>query len=134
MQDVDYSILDPADPAFDAEAQRISPALHENGKGLAKGDLNNDGHIDLIATNSSGDIYRGSEVDFAKGPLFVWISPPSDNHWLTLRLRGRMSIDGTGSNADAVGARIYLTANTGWRRPCNAGAGTHRKLDIPVDE
>ena len=38
------------------------------------------------------------------------MSAPSDNHWITLRLKGRTAIDGTGSNADAVGARVYLSA------------------------
>ena len=39
--------------------RRIDTALHENGKGLAHGDLNGDGYTDLIATNSSGPIFSG---------------------------------------------------------------------------
>ena len=35
-----------------------------------------------------------------------------DYHWITLRLRGRMAIDGTGSDADGVGARVSLTATS----------------------
>ena len=113
VQDVDYSILDPADSRFDSEKQRISSAFHENGKGLAKGDLNGDGYVDMIATNSSGDLYDdGGNVVFTKGPLFVWMNQGSGKNWIALRLKGRMAIDGTGGNADAVGARIYLTAKT----------------------
>ena len=113
IQDVDYSVLNPADSRFDAEKQRISATFHENGKGLAKGDLNGDGYIDLIATNSSGDLYGdGGNVSFTKGPLFVWMNQGSGKNWITLRLKGRMAIDGTGSNADAIGARVHLTART----------------------
>ena len=39
------------------KARRIDRQNHENGKGLAHGDLNGDGFVDLIATNSSGDIF-----------------------------------------------------------------------------
>ena len=30
------------------------------------------------------------------------------NHWIALRLQGRMAVDGTGSNADGLGARVYV--------------------------
>lgn len=96
--------------------RRIDRQLHENGKGLAHGDLNGDGFVDLIATNSSGDIYipglpGGPPATAPRtGPLFVWLNGHNANHWITLRLKGRMAVDGTGSNADGIGARVYLTA------------------------
>ncbi len=113
IEGVDYSILDPQDPRFDPEKQRIQGRFHENGKGLAHGDLNGDGYVDLIGTNSSGFIYQSPPNAVPKpGPLFVWMNGGGENHWLTLRLRGRMAIDGTGSNADGIGAKVYLTAKT----------------------
>ena len=98
------------------KARRIDRQLHENGKGLAHGDLNGDGFVDLIATNSSGDIYipglpGGPPATAARtGPLFVWMNGHNANNWITLRLKGRMAVDGTGSNADGIGARVYLTS------------------------
>ena len=109
IQRVDYSVLDADDPEFDADAQRINPRFHENGKGLAHGDLNGDGYVDLIGTNSSGVIRTRPGIAKLPGHLFVWMNGGGDNHWITLRLQGRMAIDGTGSNADAIGARVYVT-------------------------
>ena len=112
IKDVDYGVLDPTSPRFDRDRQRIDTAYHENGKGLAKGDLNGDGYIDLIGTNSAGPIFTGSgdELAFEKGPTFVWLNGNGENNWLTLRLKGRMAEDGTGSNADAIGARVFVTS------------------------
>ena len=95
------------------EELRISPKFHENGKGLAHGDLNNDGYLDLVGTNSSGDKYRTDKpsiamMDKVPGPIFVWMNGGGDNNWITVRLKGRMAVDGTGSNADGIGSRVYL--------------------------
>ena len=43
-------------------------------------------------------------------PTFVWINQTGRNNWITLRLEGRMAVDGSGSNADGIGARVYLRA------------------------
>ena len=96
------------DSEFPLEARRISGKYHENGKGLAHGDINSDGYVDLIGTNSSGAKFFGDDIELAPGPVFVWINGGGANNWITLRLKGRMAIDGTGSNADAIGARVFL--------------------------
>ncbi|MBR62308.1 MAG: hypothetical protein CL904_06640 [Dehalococcoidia bacterium] len=107
---VNYKDLDDPDSIFSMKARKISSRFHENGKGLAHGDINNDGYVDLIATNSSGPIWEGTESSIMEspGPVFVWINGGGDNNWIKLLLRGRMAIDGTGSNADGIGARVYV--------------------------
>ena len=99
---------------FDPKALRIDPIFHENGKGLAHGDLNNDGYVDLVATNSSGPVYRefppikNHDVIPKPGPIFLWLNGGGSHNWITFRLHGRMAVDGTGTNADGIGARVYL--------------------------
>ena len=110
---VRYKHIDPEDPEKNVALHRAHPEFHENGKGVVHGDLNGDGYLDLIATNSKGSLWDDSrKVTFSEagGPLFVWMNPGGDNNWLSVRLKGRMAIDGTGSNADGIGARVYVTA------------------------
>ena len=114
IQGVNYNVLDPDNPEFDRERQRMDRRFHENGKGLAKCDLNGDGTVDLLGTNSNGPVFiSDSTIDFFRGPLFLWMSNASQGNWITLKLTGRQSIDGTGSNADGIGARVKLTTNVG---------------------
>ena len=109
---VRYDELHRLAPGQDPAAFKVSARYHENGKGLARGDLNGDGFADLIGTNSSGLDFVGDGQQYEKtlGPLFVWINQPNANNYVTLRLRGRMAVDGTGSNADGIGARVRLRA------------------------
>ena len=86
----------------------LMPAVEGTGlakvatsRGMAYGDLFNDGHVDVVVNN----------VD----------SPPSvfrnvvknDNHWIAFRLVGAKTGEAgkPGSPRDAVGARVYVTAN-----------------------
>lgn len=111
LLDIEGVKYDQAGKGIPPSDLRISPRYHENGKGLAHGDLNGDGYVDLVATNSSGEVFsygHSDEVGQAPGPVFLWMNPGWRNHWLTIRLRGRMAIDGTGSNADGIGARVYV--------------------------
>ncbi len=112
IQGVNYGVLDAGHQDFNPDRQRMDTKFHENGKGLAKCDLNGDGAVDLLGTNSNGPVFLSEKtIDFFRGPLFLWMSNASDRNWITLRLKGRQGIDGTGSNADAIGARVALTAD-----------------------
>ena len=96
--------------------KRIDVTKHENGKGVAHGDLNGDGYLDIVATNSSGPIFVGpydSSIGTAptkdfSGPIFVWMNGGGNNNWININLVGGMKINGKGTNADGIGARVYV--------------------------
>jgi hypothetical protein len=72
------------------------------GRGLAAGDVDNDGRIDLLVSENHG-------------PVRLWHNEtPTRGHWLLVRL------EGTISNRDGLGARITLSAGgrvqTAWAR------------------
>jgi hypothetical protein len=62
------------------------------GRGLATGDFDNDGRVDVLA------------VDYEGAPLLLHNLTDTRNHWITLDLRGR------GGNRLAYGARVTLVA------------------------
>jgi len=65
------------------------------GRGLATGDLDNDGRIDAVVTTNDGPAYilRNETV--------------TSNHWLTLKLVGHKS------NRDAIGSEVKLSTSAG---------------------
>ena len=63
------------------------------GRGLAFGDLFNDGKVDVVINNLDGP------------PTFLKDVDKNTNHWVGLKLVG-----GSKSPRDAVGATVYLTA------------------------
>lgn len=65
------------------------------GRGLARGDIDNDGRVDVVVTTNDGPAYVIRNVT------------PTDHHWITLLLVGHKS------NRDAIGAVIQLTTSKG---------------------
>jgi enediyne biosynthesis protein E4 len=65
------------------------------GRGLAMGDLNNDGKIDLVVTTNDGPAY------------VIRNDTASGNHWLLLNLVGHTS------NRDGIGAVVKLRTKNG---------------------
>ena len=61
------------------------------GRGLAIGDLDNDGRLDAVVTGNDGGLY------------VLHNSTLTQNHWLTLSLVGHKS------NRDAIGAEVRIT-------------------------
>ncbi len=107
---VDYSDLSSSESSESLAKRRLGLQFHENGKGVAVGDLNSDGTTDLIVTNSNGETFDSEgNRKVESGPLFVWINNSTSNNWIKIKLTGRMTIDSTGSNADGVGAKILVS-------------------------
>jgi enediyne biosynthesis protein E4 len=64
-------------------------------RGMAVGDLDNDGRVDVVVTSDDGP---------------VWLlrnETPAPNHWITLKLVGRIS------NRDGIGAKVKLVTAAG---------------------
>src|SRR5258708_32226654 len=61
------------------------------GRGLAVGDIDNDGRIDVVVSTNDGPAH------------ILHNETPAQNHWLTLNLVGHKS------NRDAIGAEVKLT-------------------------
>ena len=106
---------------FHSDAGKLTPVPAVEGTGLTKvapargmafGDLFNDGHIDVVVNNmdSSPSLFRNVVKN--------------DNHWIAFKLIGTPSNDPEkpGSPRDAVGAQIYVTAN-GFRQRADVVAG-----------
>src|SRR5207247_4050741 len=77
------------------------------GRGLATGDVDNDGRIDAVVTNNEGPVY------------ILRNETPTQNHWLTLKLVGHKS------NRDAIGAEVKLVTARGQQIATVSTAGSY---------
>ncbi len=84
------------------------------GRGMAVGDLFNDGKIDAVINVMDGH------------PVLLRNVSPDHNHWLELKLIG-----GPRSPRDAVGATVYLTANGMKQREDVISGGSYLSSNDP---
>jgi len=75
-------------------------------RGLAIGDFNNDGAVDVLISNNDG------------APVLLRNHAGNQNHWLGLRLVGRKG------NPDAIGARVTYQAGDLKRERMKVGGGS----------
>jgi hypothetical protein len=78
------------------------------GRGLASGDLNNDGREDVVVSSNNG-------------PAWVLLNETeTSNHWITLNLVGRKS------NRDGIGARVKISTAAGDQYVTATTAGSYQ--------
>jgi hypothetical protein len=75
-------------------------------RGLAVGDFDNDGAVDVLVSNNDG------------APVLLRNNVGKNNHWLGIRLVGRKS------NPDAIGARVTFQAGDLKRTRMKVGGGS----------
>ncbi len=87
-------------------------AVPRIARGLAVGDLDNDGRVDVLLVAQ-------------KSPLAYLHNQTTGGHWLTLLL------EGTASNRDAIGAVVTVTAGGRRRREWRYGGGSYQSSSDP---
>jgi hypothetical protein len=78
-------------------SSQSGPVFHEAwvGRGMAIGDIDNDGKIDAVVTTNGGQVHM------------LHNETPTGNHWLTLKLVGHKS------NRDGIGAVVEVISSKG---------------------
>jgi hypothetical protein len=91
-----------------------------SGRGMAEGDLFNDGKLDVVINVMDGH------------PVLLRNVSPDNNHWLELKLvgGGKTATSG-GSPRDAVGAAVYVTANGMRQREDVLSGGSYASTNDP---
>ena len=82
-------------------------------RGLAVGDVTNDGRLDVLVSNNG------------EAPLLLKNASGADHHWLGV------SLQGTGCNRDAIGARLKWSFGGQTRRRLKASGGSYLSSHDP---
>ena len=98
------NVSETAGPVF----SRLLPA-----RGLALGDFDNDGAVDVLITNND------------EAPLLLRNDAGTENHWLGINLKGKKA------NPDAIGARITYQAGELKRSRMKVGGGSYLSSHDP---
>jgi enediyne biosynthesis protein E4 len=100
---------------FENVSQQSGPIFSKRlaGRGLALGDFDNDGSVDVLVTQNNA------------APLLLRNNAGRLNHWLGVRLIG------TKANVDAIGAEITYQAGDLKRRRCKVGGGSYLSSHDP---
>ena len=100
---------------FENVSQQSGPIFSKRlaGRGLALGDFDNDGSVDVLVTQNNA------------APLLLRNNAGRQNHWLGVRLAG------TKANTDAIGAEITYQAGDLKRRRCKVGGGSYLSSHDP---
>jgi hypothetical protein len=114
---------------------------YPDGRGLAVGDLNNDGYPDFVYANRSYNPSQSGPMSQVPGIPNVWLSEGKRGNWL------QVDLVGTVSNRDGIGSMIRIdtgerkhfyvfepggTTNSSNERLFSVGVGSAEKIDIVV--
>jgi hypothetical protein len=100
---------------FENVSQQSGPIFSKplSGRGLALGDFDNDGSVDVLVTQNNA------------APLLLRNQLGRGNHWLGVRLVGRKA------NIDAIGAKITYQSGGFERHQFKVGGGSYLSSHDP---
>ena len=96
-----------------AASSGITGSTVGRGQSATVADYDNDGYLDIFVTNGRG------EYPFSEGPDQLFRNVGSGNNWL------QIDLEGTISNRDGIGARLFATTPDGKTQLRENGGGIH---------